>query len=242
MGLFSSFKKLTDDQLRRVSLSAQYQYQQGGEHFALSAKLGSRAKAILEQGWGIADKADLRETVEELIERNHSTELEIVKEEMAAELQEDAEIDSEEKRIVSMAAIIEKHDADLLVEMETYYCTLCNYIDALDALLANQLISSWDSITARDLMGWDLGRAAFLVRLGVDRKLFKSDEAWELLEKIYQKAIANFNDWEDFGRSYIIGRSLWADSKDERDVLGFCNALKWLMKHPESPWMRVRLK
>ncbi|WP_262499340.1 DUF1266 domain-containing protein [Prevotella fusca] len=91
-------------------------------------------------------------------------------------------------------------------------------------------------------MGWDLGRAAFLVRLGVDRKLFKSDEAWELLEKIYQKAIANFNDWEDFGRSYIIGRSLWADSKDERDVLGFCNALKWLMKHPESPWMRVRLK
>ena len=33
MGLFNYSSKLSDEQLRRISLSAQYQGQQGGDHF-----------------------------------------------------------------------------------------------------------------------------------------------------------------------------------------------------------------
>ena len=47
MGLFNYSSKLSDEQLRRVSLSAQYQGQQGGDHFTLSSKIGSRAKVFL---------------------------------------------------------------------------------------------------------------------------------------------------------------------------------------------------
>ena len=45
MGLFNYSSKLSDEQLRRISLSAQYQGQQGGDHFTLSSKIGSRAKS-----------------------------------------------------------------------------------------------------------------------------------------------------------------------------------------------------
>ena len=119
---------------------------------------------------------------------------------------------------------------------------LNNYIAALDTLLANQLITSWDVITGKDVIGWDIGRAAYLVRVGVEVNYLKADEAWNYLERAYQRAISTFNTWEEFGRSYIIGRSFWAYSPEVRDVLGFCNVMKWLMKHPDSPWLKVTLK
>ena len=77
----------------------------------------------------------------------------------------------------------------------------------LDTLLANQLITSWDVITGKDVIGWDIGRAAYLVRVGVEVNYLKADEAWNYLERAYQRAISTFNTWEEFGRSYIIGRS-----------------------------------
>ena len=50
---------------------------------------------------------------------------------------------------------------------------LNNYIADLDTLLANQLITSWDVITGKDVIGWDIGRAAYLVRVGVEVNYLK---------------------------------------------------------------------
>ena len=94
MGLFNFSRKLTDEQLRRISLSAQYQetvffLQQGGNHFTLSAKIRSRAKVFLQQGWGITDRQGLCDTIETLLGRIRSADITIIKEEIIAELQED---------------------------------------------------------------------------------------------------------------------------------------------------------
>lgn len=94
----------------------------------------------------------------------------------------------------------------------------------------------------KDVIGWDIGRAAYLVRVGVEMKYLNSDEAWDYLEKAYQRAISTFDTWEELGHSYIIGRCCWTSHPEERDVLGFCNVVKWLLKHPESPWVKVKLK
>ena len=224
MGLFNFSRKLTDEQLRRISLSAQYQEQQGGDHFTLSSKIGSRAKVLLEQGWGITNRQELCDSIEELLGRCRSLDIAVIKEEMMAEVQEDSGINTEVRRIWSMASIVDKH-----------------YITQ-DSLLANELITSWDAITGKDVIGWDIGRAAYLVRVGVEVNYLKADEAWNYLERAYQRAVSTFNTWEEFGRSYIIGRSFWAYSPEVRDVLGFCNVMKWLMKHPDSPWLKVTLK
>ena len=56
MGLFNYSSKLSTNNYAAVSLSAQYQEQQGGDHFTLSSKIGSRAKVLLEQGWGITNR------------------------------------------------------------------------------------------------------------------------------------------------------------------------------------------
>lgn len=85
MGLFNYSSKLSDEQLRRVSLSAQYQEQQGGNHFTLSAKIGSRAKVLLEQGWGITNRQELCDSIEELLGRCRSLDIAVIKEEMMAE-------------------------------------------------------------------------------------------------------------------------------------------------------------
>ncbi len=80
MGLFNYSSKLSDEQLRRISLSAQYQGQQGGDHFTLSSKIGSRAKVLLEQGWGITNRQELCDTIEELLGRCRSLDVRIVRE------------------------------------------------------------------------------------------------------------------------------------------------------------------
>ena len=82
MGLFNYSSKLSDEQLRRISLSAQYQGQQGGDHFTLSSKIGSRAKVLLEQGWGITNRQELCDTIEELLGRCRSLDIAVIKEEM----------------------------------------------------------------------------------------------------------------------------------------------------------------
>lgn len=79
MGLFNYSSKLSDEQLRRISLSAQYQGQQGGDHFTLSSKIGSRAKVLLEQGWGITDRQELCDTIEELLGRCRSLDIAVNK-------------------------------------------------------------------------------------------------------------------------------------------------------------------
>ena len=89
MGLFNYSSKLSDEQLRRISLSAQYQGQQGGDHFTLSSKIGSRAKLLLEQGWGITNRQELCDSIEELLGRCRSLDIAVIKEEMMAEVQED---------------------------------------------------------------------------------------------------------------------------------------------------------
>ena len=242
MGLFNFSRKLTDEQLRRISLSAQYQEQQGGNHFTLSAKIGSRAKVLLEQGWGITNRQELCDSIEELLGRCRSLDIAVIKEEMMAEVQEDSGINTEVRRIWSMARIVDKHYITRAGDLSDLLNMLTNYIAAQDSLLANELITSWDAITEKDVIGWDIGRAAYLVRVGVEVNYLKADEAWNYLERAYQRAISTFNTWEEFGRSYIIGRSFWAYSPEVRDVLGFCNVMKWLMKHPDSPWLKVTLK
>lgn len=242
MGLFNHSSKLSDDQLRLISLSAQYQYQQGGNHFTLSANIGSRTKVLLQQGWGITERQELCDTIEELLGRHRSLDLAVIKEEIMAEMQEESRINTEVRRIWSLASIADKHCITQSRDLSDILNMLTNYIGAQDTLLANQLITSWDTITSKDIIAWEIGRAAYLVRVGVEVKLLKADEAWKYLEIAYQRAIRTFDSWEDFGRSYIIGRCLWASDPEERDVLGFCNAMKWLMKHPESPWLKVKLK
>ena len=67
MGLFNYSSKLSDEQLRRISLSAQYQGQQGGDHFTLSSKIGSRAKSTPRTRMGYSqNRQELCDTIEEL--------------------------------------------------------------------------------------------------------------------------------------------------------------------------------
>ena len=88
-----------------------------------------------------------------------------------------------------MASIVDKHYITRAGDLSDLLNMLTNYIAAQDSLLANELITSWDAITEKDVIGWDIGRAAYLVRVGVEMKYLNSDEAWDYLEKAYQRAI-----------------------------------------------------
>ncbi|HUX37725.1 MAG TPA: DUF1266 domain-containing protein [Rectinemataceae bacterium] len=60
-----------------------------------------------------------------------------------------------------------------------------------------------------DILAWDLGRAAMLVRWGFACGYLGPDEAWSRLEDIGRRASEAFHSWEDFGLNYEMGRIFW---------------------------------
>jgi hypothetical protein len=56
---------------------------------------------------------------------------------------------------------------------------------------------------------WDYGRLIFIARLCFDAKYLSQAEAWTYIEQAHQLAFIEFNSWEAYAKSYVIGRALW---------------------------------
>ncbi|HUX37644.1 MAG TPA: DUF1266 domain-containing protein [Rectinemataceae bacterium] len=66
-----------------------------------------------------------------------------------------------------------------------------------------------DGPHGRNILAWDLGRAAMLVRWGYACGYIGPEEAWARLEDIGRRTVAEFQSWEDFGLDYEMGRVFW---------------------------------
>lgn len=109
-------------------------------------------------------------------------------------------------------------------------------------LLESGVVRNFAEMEKLGAKAWDIGRAVFVARMCFERKLLGETDVWAYLAKAYEQAVRNFDSWDGFARSYIIGRALWSAGSGESDSLGFYNVYKWLCKDPASPWIRVPLK
>lgn len=63
-----------------------------------------------------------------------------------------------------------------------------------------------DSITTT--LAWDIERAAFIARLAYNNEYLTENETWEILRRTREIAASEFNNWRDYGISFIKGRSI----------------------------------
>lgn len=103
-----------------------------------------------------------------------------------------------------------------------------------------------DRVPAEQMRGWDIGRAAALVRWGHFVGLIDEETAESVLQVCAEEASARFNGWREFGVSYLFGGLFWriAAGEDEAadwldDAAGACVELlsdegEWL----KYPWVQ----
>lgn len=68
-----------------------------------------------------------------------------------------------------------------------------------------------------DIIAWDWGRAAALIRWGYQVGYLSETEAWNMLLYFGRLTKGRFTSWQDYGASYAYGRVFWASGVNKSD-------------------------
>lgn len=231
MSFFTKFKKLIasfqgprideqtnlpNNELRRIAIGNLYIYQQSGTLNTLHTGVDkSILEEILRNWWGIESREDSLETIQYLSTAPSQTMLDYI-------LKAIAMGDEGERYLADNIPTI-----DMLNKSIAYMENLNNsYKD----LIREGIISNQEEVAQLGTLGWDAGRLNFIARASLDYGYISEEECWEVIEYAYNMVKDEFNDWQEFGRSYVLGRSIWSGDTSMTGLLST------LIEEPKSPW------
>lgn len=68
----------------------------------------------------------------------------------------------------------------------------------------------------------------------------REDEMWHIMQVAADTALEHFSSWEEYGRSFIMGRGVWHG--DPTDSETAYEIVELLLKNGESPWKQSMWK
>jgi len=77
----------------------------------------------------------------------------------------------------------------------------------------------------KSLVAWDLGRAAWLARMGAMVGYISESEAWDILEAVGKRIGSLYGSWRDYGVDYCIGRVFWGGIDESDPTIGVFESL-----------------
>ena len=175
----------------------------GGER--PSSALERAQRTSLEQWWGITNKEDLDEMVDDLVLGLHNP-----------RFLEDAEY----------YGITEMSEEEFNYELQ--------FVDsAEDVFFFQKMHDAYTTYGDNAIMGWDLSRATQLCANGYIAGYYTYDEAIEKSIDICIIIQATFDSWDEFWDSYMLGFAYW--SEDESDYNSRMRILESLKQDNDSP-------
>ncbi|NDV67600.1 DUF1266 domain-containing protein [Dysgonomonas sp. 25] len=85
---------------------------------------------------------------------------------------------------------------------------------------------------------WDFGRVVFIARATYSLGYISDKEAWHYIGEALRLARQKFNNWEDYARSYMLGRGIWGGAGDG-DWMNISNFASDALENEQSPWIRL---
>lgn len=91
----------------------------------------------------------------------------------------------------------------------------------------------------RGILAWDMGELITLARVALETGYIDEQTAWEYIRFTGEKCRQIFKNWEEIGKSYLIGQAMKTDKKEEIDITitSFLSATQ----DAESPWKKYYL-
>lgn len=234
----NSKSTLTQQQYRQVLLGAIYAQQQTAYINSLETGVNkSKATEIANEWWGIHNHEEAMDTLNYLHEDGFETLLPLVYEAYGLS-------DTESRKnflinnLVPDRELTEDEKAEIGENLNKAFSQIYNLEETYDELIKRSIITCKEDILKYGVSGWDSGRLSFLSRICYDLSYISESETWDYQQKAYEQSKKKFNSWEDFAKSYIIGRSLWGGSDSMNSII--IDYAEELLKDQKSPWKEIQ--
>ncbi len=109
--------------------------------------------------------------------------------------------------------------------------------ESIEPLMKQQLIKDEADFVRIGPDAWDAGRLVFMARVCNEHGYITNEVLWDYIEAADDIAHQTIRSWEDFGKSYIIGRCLWCGTANYFEVMA--DHAKELYTKEKSPWKTI---
>jgi len=224
---------ISPQQYRKLLMGAIYSEQQSA--YINSLETGSeRIQKIVNEWWGINNSEEAVNTLNNLYKKGFRYYLPVV---YKAFLVDD---EIEQKSIIieqlqQEGNVNKQPEEEIKKDMEKAFAQVGNLEETYDELLDDKVIEAKEDIGRYGVTGWDCGRLSFLARICYDAGYITESQAWDYIDKAYDLGKKSFDSWNEYAKSYIIGRAMWGGGSSNNS--GIALIAEALLNDPKSPWL-----
>ena len=213
---------LTEDQQRKLLLSGVFSAQKATLFNVVKTGMdSSERERMFTQGWGITDKTSAIDTLDYLrlsgTRRYFPQVVESLKLKNKQEIQQYINDTFENEE-----------------DMRNCWEQVQYAFESMEPLMKEQIIKDENDFVRIGPDAWDAGRLVFMGRLCREHNYITDEQLWQYIDAADEIAHRTLTNWEDFGKSYIIGRCLWCGTANYFEVMA--GHAKKMYTNPKSPW------
>ena len=213
---------LTEDQQRKLLLSGVFSAQKATLFNVVKTGMDSNERdKMFTQGWGITDKTSAIDTLDYLrlsgTRRYFPQVVESLKLKNKQEIQQYINDTFENEE-----------------DMRNCWEQVQYAFESMEPLMKEQIIKDENDFVRIGPDAWDAGRLVFMARLCREHNYITDEQLWQYIDAADEIAHRTLTNWEDFGKSYIIGRGLWCGTANYFEVMA--GHAKKMYTNPKSPW------
>ena len=112
-----------------------------------------------------------------------------------------------------------------------------NLRQTIDELLNRNFLKTPDDLERVNVTAWDMGRLVNVSRWCYELGYISEVKAWEYIYSAEKESMLHYTNWQQFGKSYVIGRSIWGGD----DMAVTMDMVEKLLHDPASPWVMFPL-
>ena len=213
---------LTEDQQRKLLLSGIFSAQKATLFNVVKTGMDSNERdKMFTQGWGITDKTSAIDTLDYLrlsgTRRYFPQVVESLKLKNKQEIQQYINDTFENEE-----------------DMRNCWEQVQYAFESMEPLMKEQIIKDENDFVRIGPDAWDAGRLVFMARLCREHNYITDEQLWQYIDAADEIAHRTLTNWEDFGKSYIIGRCLWCGTANYFEVMA--GHAKKMYTNTKSPW------
>jgi len=217
---------LTEDQQRKVLLSGVFSAQKSALMNTIKTGMDREERqTMLAKGWGIPNKESAIDTLNYLEHAGTRRFFPQVVEALKLK---------NKKAIQQYLADTFQNEGDIRACWEQVQYAF----GSIDSLMKEQIIKDEADFVRIGPDAWDAGRLVFMARLCREQDYITDEQMWQYIDAADEIAHRTFTCWEDFGKSYIIGRCLWCGTANYFEVMA--GHARDMYSNPKSPWKSIR--
>lgn len=230
---FNPSSTLSTEEYKKISIGAIYSEMQEAYINSLSTGLDDEMiRMITQDWWGIYNRETALETLNYLKDKGFNYYFpSVYKAFLSGSTREQEKILLE--GLTPQGRLTEKEKEVYKEDLQKALSQVSNLQNSYNELKEEEIINSKEDIQFYGVLGWDYGRLSYLSRICFDANYLTEKEAWNYIDEAYFAAQEHFTSWDDFAKSYVIGRAAWSGVEEMGSIAHN------LLNNPESPWVKI---